>query len=546
MDEEMKKVRPSFAEVQEAKGRAIVPLPRYPKSVDTFPTDGTYEPMDVTPLDPAPADPNTQDPALGGPEEPMTGSRQLRGETLGEFVLRMEEEEREGVQRESEEEESNRLERKRIAERERRDKKLAEPTVGTAMYEWIRRSSGCLLRKPVPRAEWYARWRRYEVSARRYLAFHDEWDLELPGSCDGDDSENQCSEDEDSDDEATMQQFMGTRHVDHSRVPPKPARDTTLSASIIRPRLVEPSSNVSISQYADDVRSTYGAPRPYAQVDQLPLVDILLNRYGFDALDPGLGACSSRLRDIKMVEGNVEQPLPAMARLGVKKLMGGQLDQVVLDIYNFFISNTHTPRAFPPIWDFHPHYHDLITRNGVFQYQRAGRDVHLLGVTGSPLSSQWYVLAIRDATTILQIFRQSPRSLLGIARDLLNQGTPFHTVKCVKEVPSPPPERPNFGLGHRPEGHKFHPCEYSAYERAKSNILSSAFGRVALLRGGILWRLAKDMVSIKSVTRGPTSSCKTQGNLVGRYDSYGLVDDFLTSEEEDIICGVYHVYTGSY
>jgi hypothetical protein len=54
-----------------------------------------------------------------------------------------------------------------------------------------------------------------------------------------------------------------------------------------------------------------------------------------------------------------------------------------------------------------------------------------------------------------------------------------------------------------------------AYEQAKRDILEGAFGQVALLHGGVVWRLAKDIVKVKAVTQGLTSSCKIQSNIIG-------------------------------
>ena len=52
------------------------------------------------------------------------------------------------------------------------------------------------------------------------------------------------------------------------------------------------------------------------------------------------------------------------------------------------------------------------------------------------------------------------------------------------------------------------------------------------MAGGILWRLAQDVVSEKAVTRGP-SICSVK--------KFHLVGDALSSIEMDIICGVYFV-----
>jgi hypothetical protein len=88
---------------------------------------------------------------------------------------------------------------------------------------------------------------------------------------------------------------------------------------------------------------------------------------------------------------------------------------------------------------------------------------------------------------------------------------------------------------------EFDVATYVAYEKAKKNVLSSGVGRVALMRGGIVWRLAKGLVKIKDVTKGLTF---TESTNLGELDDCQLVADGLPQADEDIICGVYHIQTG--
>jgi hypothetical protein len=531
----MQTLLPLKEEVAEAKHRAtMIPQPgtsfqsAAPVLADHDYDDG-YVPMDddYVPMDAEPAH----------SVEPVSGSRQRPGETLAEFVQRMDEEKREGLQEEPAEERINRLERERTAERERLHNTLAQPTVGTAMYEWVRGPGGSLSRKLVPREQWNARWRRYDGSTRRYHSFFDEWDLELNNSDDDDDD----FDDDDSDDESTMRDFLGPRNANASASFPKLPRLENPSAQVILPRQIEPCGS-DVRKYGDDVNRLYRAPVAQTTVEERSLAHVLQFRYGFQVTSSS--SSDSRLQDCEKVAASAKDNRAAMTRIGLKNFLGSEFDQAVQDMYNFVVGHGTRPKAFHPIWDFHPRYRDVIMRHPMFQYRRVDSTLHLIGMTGSQLSQQWYVLAIRDACTVMQIFREAPRSLLSTARYLLSQGIPFTTVKFVRRTPSPPPKHPNFGLGHRPLGHIFNTSEYVAYEQAKRDLLEGAFGRVALLRGGIVWRLAKDIVKVKAVTQGPTSSCKTQGNIIGQCDQYNLVDDFLSEEDEDIICGVYHVYTG--
>lgn len=89
-------------------------------------------------------------------------------------------------------------------------------------------------------------------------------------------------------------------------------------------------------------------------------------------------------------------------------------------------------------------------------------------------------------------------------------------------------------------------CEdYKVYERIRHTFLRGLAGSVALLRGGILWRLTVG-------SRGPQPSipdlvCYRQGDpslvTISTADNYSVVHRTLSTQEEYIICGVYRVLT---
>jgi hypothetical protein len=100
-------------------------------------------------------------------------------------------------------------------------------------------------------------------------------------------------------------------------------------------------------------------------------------------------------------------------------------------------------------------------------------------------------------------------------------------------------------VGHGLDYHPNKPdvVEYLAYEEAKKDVLQSNIGQAALLQGRIVWRLAQDAVKMKAMTRGPLVLSKMQGCMVGTLDGAVLVDNILEDADEDVIYGVYHVYT---
>ncbi|KAJ3871399.1 hypothetical protein F5051DRAFT_340943, partial [Lentinula edodes] len=96
-------------------------------------------------------------------------------------------------------------------------------------------------------------------------------------------------------------------------------------------------------------------------------------------------------------------------------------------------------------------------------------------------------------------------------------------------------------LGFRPAGFLPNLQDYQAYEVVRNEFLRSARGRAALLGGGIVARLARDIVNKHDVYDGPTVHALQEGeHALCR----AFWDDQLTSEETDLICGTYEVATG--
>lgn len=96
-----------------------------------------------------------------------------------------------------------------------------------------------------------------------------------------------------------------------------------------------------------------------------------------------------------------------------------------------------------------------------------------------------------------------------------------------------------FGLGLRPFNYVFSYVDYVAYETERNRLLNGPAGRAALMAGGILWRLAVQVVGEEHVLFGPTHTSQTQ--VLATLEGMDFVDDVLTPDEIDIICGTYKV-----
>ncbi|KAF9472807.1 hypothetical protein BDN70DRAFT_773109, partial [Pholiota conissans] len=93
------------------------------------------------------------------------------------------------------------------------------------------------------------------------------------------------------------------------------------------------------------------------------------------------------------------------------------------------------------------------------------------------------------------------------------------------------------GLGDRPQDYKPTAVDYTEYLRRREDLLKGPKGRAALMHGGIVARIARDVVEPHIVLNGPSSDAVT----IGEHKRYTLNDDVLDKNDVDIICGVYYV-----
>jgi hypothetical protein len=157
--------------------------------------------------------------------------------------------------------------------------------------------------------------------------------------------------------------------------------------------------------------------------------------------------------------------------------------------------------------------------------------------------SNWFIV-LNSALSAVECLRRPDYKPEDIVSRLIRHGIPFRTV-----ITGPPPAyRPPifyFGLGYCQMDYKPTPVDYMAYERARDDFLRGPRGRVALMKGGIVWRLAMQTLHEDVVIAGPSESVYGSGTCFSDNDSgKHWWDDDLTVEEMDLICGVYKVFTG--
>jgi hypothetical protein len=132
-----------------------------------------------------------------------------------------------------------------------------------------------------------------------------------------------------------------------------------------------------------------------------------------------------------------------------------------------------------------------------------------------------------------------------IVNYFITHGMEFHTLQTVEVLPPPTPVLQPLLL-HRPTGYVFDKADFLAYESSRDSFLQShPYARRALCEGGIIARLARESMSDTLVFQGPSEEA-LEGKCSVFTSSAGImVDDHLTQNVKDLICGTYIVKTGS-
>ncbi|KAJ7677978.1 hypothetical protein DFH06DRAFT_976014 [Mycena polygramma] len=128
----------------------------------------------------------------------------------------------------------------------------------------------------------------------------------------------------------------------------------------------------------------------------------------------------------------------------------------------------------------------------------------------------------------------------GIKFNTFSEGPPPPLIPVPKAAPS------YRGLGLRAREFTASPSGYASYESIRNRIFRSERGRVALMMGGLVARLATGIVNPEAVCSGSTEKAYLDGLCVqwdGHPTSPAYWDDALTSQEVDSVCGVYEIET---
>jgi hypothetical protein len=132
-----------------------------------------------------------------------------------------------------------------------------------------------------------------------------------------------------------------------------------------------------------------------------------------------------------------------------------------------------------------------------------------------------------------------------VAEFLIKNGISFHTLAPPSGSASENgPVKPH-RLGRRVETHRFDLADFAAYENLRESFLAAQpHGRRALMYGGIVARLARETLSDSVVLAGPSYQALQGQQAIFGEGKDTLVDDQLSEDDLDFICGTYVVETG--
>lgn len=207
----------------------------------------------------------------------------------------------------------------------------------------------------------------------------------------------------------------------------------------------------------------------------------------------------------------------------------------------------------PELWDLHDS--NVSLKNVLYPFRFICEDKFSPTVYRiTPLNGRYlrpWTLVVPHATTVLQVVRNNwGPSLEDLTGEFVSLGIPFSTLELSSSPPQRLPRpRSVFEDLSRPSSFRPNIFTYRNYELRREDFLKHPHSRAALLRGGILWRLCKaSFEGCLGLVNGPSADVRVFGEAI-RFPSStsngGITlaawDDTLTSDEVDLICGVYYV-----
>jgi hypothetical protein len=410
------------------------------------------------------------------------------------------------------------------------------PTISAKVFEWLPSidDPGRLVREPVTAKNRFDVLSSYESAHKRYDSLNNEWDC--------------CEEfapasgiEEDMEDVVT---FTGIAIDPLNCLLEEPSVPSTFGT--------EPPSTLTNAPSPQTTGSTPQAPAIYVPNESLNLdltraytcepLETLGDHYGFVSPLP--------LPTAHVTEAFTEQKkFKFLHLLGLVSCEDTFLNMRIAGMaWQFLDKLMKGRRPEQGRWDLDNKNRVAVASSRRINYLRVVNDSFFIFDFKQHTTVNWK-LGVTTASDALFVCRlNSGFDEYDIARRLLQSGIPFCTLRRMGTVPRPV-QSPGRMLPFRLSGYNFTTRDYDAYQHECTAILALPRARAALLRGGILWRIAVDILSFDDVLRGPSTTTTIDGNGFAVHDArIGEVfgDDDLTDTEVELLCGAYVCYTGKY
>ena len=467
------------------------------------------------------------------------GSEQAPGIGMDEFFRRRWEQNERKLGRETDKERQSRLAREENARRH-----ICPGSKGANVFFWDL-IDGHRIRVPTGSHNKETYWEIYRARNRRYDSFRNQWDLcsefdesEEPGQFPDEDD----SSDDDEDHYDDGPQSYLTRVVtpeDHNPLQDD-LRDFLDEGVPDTSTDLPPQPNISdeellrkLAPASNNIATTPANPPPL--VDSV--LDTAYNKYGFQhqhEVPPPRSTITPRVASV------------VLGRRWPKE--DSQFPKPLLDFLAYQRSAEHMNQVPPPLYDLLQPDSDLNMAPRCIRVRYAGRveDRDYYDLLPLTAAAPMHHILVSSPLIAVEVLRRLWRAdFESLAENLVDRCIPFYA--CIRGpqrtniMPTISPDVPY--LGRRPAGYTFTSVDFVAYEQLRNEYLRSSRGRVALLAGGLVGRLAREVVSFDEVFQGCSENVYESGIFISPGGT-GYYDDVLSEQEINLICGVHHVGRG--
>jgi hypothetical protein len=379
---------------------------------------------------------------------------------------------------------------------------------------------GFYVRQRVDRSSVADIWEYYKEAQRRYNAVRNEWDLAALLDPD----------------------VEPANPVDYSEFESEYEPDIALQDSNVR-RDVDASDLGVIEKDMADIHGAVPSVEagPSNQPNVVPeshewpwedLQQVLAFRYGFEVLATYQSPLPSphhiRLSDAMGILAEMDTlPHPPVA---------SRASQAIVDFIHCLLAGCEA--LIPPgVWDLRDSS-PLRTMSMVSLDIK--RHVNLDGCVFYSLAGTGaaYRIFVQSAADVLHSIRLQESNVVLVAQHLIERGVRFHTRRLGHAPAGSRSVKPFVGLGSRPAQYRPTFWDYAGYRATRNAFLETPGGRASLLQGGIVARIAREVLPVEAGAVGPSADAEHTGCYV-EIDGQFWWDDDLTEEQIGLIVGAY-------